>query len=204
MADWGAFTPWVQIPTSGCPEPIVNRALCDAAIEFCETTQAFIERVPLQTQVGQASYELLTDAGSSGMVLGAVLGTRSLSPVYTEALYNVYGDVWRTHTGKPQHYLSDNEDSLQVYPIPDETEAGTLTVAVRPNRNSSDWDDRLFERYGEIVADGALARLLAQLGTPWADANEAMRRRVLFVRGMNRVRAKVLTSFTPATLYAGL
>lgn len=204
MASWEAFAPWVQIPTSGCPEPVVKRALCDAAIEFCEFTHAFVEHHTLSAQIGQSQYDIDTDAGSSSMIIGVSLADRNLSPVYTEALYSVYGEIWRAHTGTPYHYLSDDENSLQVYPIPIADETGTLTLAVRPNRSSTEWDDRLFERYGEIVADGALARLLAQPGTPWADVNESLRRRVLFTRGMNRVRAKVLTSFTPATLNAGV
>jgi len=202
MATWLSFAPWVRPSVPGCPDPMIERAVCDAAIEFCEQTQAFVEAATLTTQVGKASYDVVSDAGVPGMVLSATLGNRTLHPVYVEVLSHSIGDTWRTDTGKPAYYLADFEDQVHVYPIPTEAETGTLTLAARPSRNDTEWDDRLFERYGEIIADGALARLLNQVSVPWSEPNAALQRRQRFQQGINKVRAKAFAAYTPAAVTA--
>lgn len=202
MAAWSAFAPWVKPLVPGCPDPMVERALCDAAIEFCELTQAFVQRATLRARNGRATYEVQSDDGIPGMVQGVTLADRVLSPVFIEALTNRYGEEWQNHTGTPRHYLADNEDTLRLYPIPEADETGTLTLTTRPGRADTQWDDRLYERYGEVVADGALARLLNQVSTPWAAPDLALQRRQRFMQGINKVRAKVASAYTPATIYA--
>lgn len=202
MAAWSAFAPWVKPLVPGCPDPMVERALCDAAIEFCEMTQAFTERVTLTTVVGTATYTVDSQAGVPGMVQAVTLDERVLAPVFLEALTNAYGEAWKDHTGTPRYYLGDNEDTLRLYPKPDVVETGTMTLAIRPSRTDTQWDDRLFERYGETIADGALARLFNQAATPWVDPSAALQRRQRFLQGINKVRAKAASAFTPATVYA--
>lgn len=201
MAPWLAFGPWIKPLVPGCPDPMVERAVCDAAIEFCEMTQAFTERATLRTRAGHSAYEVVSDDGIPGMVLGATLAGRTLAPVYLEALTNAHGEAWKDHVGAPQYYLGDAEDHLRLYPAPDADETGTLSIAIRPSRMDTQWDDRLLERYGEIVADGALARLLNQDSTPWHDPNAAMRRRVRFQQGINKIRLKVAAAHAPSTFY---
>jgi hypothetical protein len=203
MAAWADFFPWVKPSVPGCPDFAIERAICDAAIEFCEMTQAFQERASLKIKTGKATYPLSTNSGIPGMVLGVTGNNeRVLSPVYIEALTNAYGEEWKNHTGSPKHYLADDEDTLRLYPIPEADETGTLTVTTRPSRTDTEWDDRLFERYGEIIADGALGRLQLQVGTPWADTQSGSFRRTRFTQGVSKVRAKIQTGITPATLYA--
>jgi hypothetical protein len=204
MATWSAFAEWVRPLVPGCPDPLLERALCDAAIEFCELTQAFVERARFTTRIGKASYEVVSEAGVPGMVLGVTLAGRVLPPAYLDALTNARGEAWQDDSGAPTHYLADFEDQVRVYPAPDKVESGHLTLAVRPSRKDTSWDDRLYERYGEIVADGALARLLAQAATPWAQPKLAQLRRQDFMRGVNKVRAKVMAAYTPATVYASI
>jgi len=202
MALWSAFSPWVRPSVAGCPDPVIERALCDAAIEFCEITQAFVERAKFTSRVGKAAYEVISDSGIPGMVLGLTLNTRVLPPVYIDALTNARGEAWQDDTGTPKNYLGDFEDQVRLYPTPDISETGTITISTRPSRSDTDWDDRLYERYVETVADGALARLFGQHGAPWSDANAALYKRQCFMRGANKTRAKVMAAYTPATIYA--
>lgn len=203
MAAWSAFSPWIKPLVPGCPDPMIERAVCDAAIEFCEMTQAFQERAPLNIKANKSTYPLSSADGVPGMVLGVTgANEQVLSPVYIEALTNAYGEEWKNHTGDPRHYLATDEDNLRLYPIPLKDQTGTLTLSTRPSRTDTSWDDRLYERYGEIIADGALARLQVQVGTPWADVQSGTFRRTRFAQGISKVRAKVQTGMTPATIYA--
>lgn len=203
MAAWSAFASWVKPLVPGCPDPVVERAICDAAIEFCEMTQAFQERASLNIKTSKPTYPLTPSNGIAGMVLGVTgANERVIAPVYIDALTNAYGEEWKNHTGTPKHYLADDEDTLRLYPIPEADESGTLTIVTRPSRSDSEWDDRLYERYGEIIADGALGRLLLQTGTTWADPESGQFRRAKFQQGVSKVRAKIQTGMTPATIYA--
>lgn len=205
MAAWSAFFPWVKPSVPGCPDLAIERAICDAAIEFCEFTQAFVQTSTLKIRANVATYDLSTNSGIPGMALGASGNNgRPITPTYLEALMNARGEAWRNDTGDPINYVADSEDALRLYPIPTKDETGLITLAVRPSRSDTSWDDRLFERYAEIIADGALARLFDQANVNWSDGTLAAVKRAKFQRGMNKVRAKVLTAFTPATLYAEL
>lgn len=202
MTPWLSFGVWVKPLVPGCPDPMVERAVCDAAVEFCELTQAFTERLALTTTPGTATYTVDSQAGVPGMVQAVTLGERVLAPVFLEALTNAYGEAWKDHTGTPRYYIGDGEDQLRLYPTPDTAEVGTMTLAVRPGRSDTEWDDRLYERYGETIADGALARLFNQVSAPWVDPGAAMQRRQRFLQGINKVRAKVAAAYSPATVYA--
>lgn len=202
MAAWLDFGVWVKPLVPGCPDPMVERAVCDAAVEFCELTQAFTQRATLKVKAGRAEYEVVSDEGIPGMVQAVTVGDHVLPPVFMEALTNAYGEAWKDHTGTPRYYIGDGEDYLRLYPVPEADDTGTMTLALRPSRCDSCWDDRLYERYGEVIADGALARLLNQVSTPWVDPNAALQRRQRFMQGINKVRAKVASAYSPATAYA--
>lgn len=199
---WSAFLPWITPSVPGCPAPVAERAVCDAAIEFCEATQAFQAQVAVTTVIGTATYSLTTTAGVPAMIIGVKLGTRAIPPVYPEALTNSLGETWRDDTGAPQYYVADDESTLHFYPNPTEVETGTATLVIRPDRSATEWDDRLFQRYAEIIAYGALSRLYEQSSVPWADPNAALMKRQQFQRGINRIRARVFSGYTPATPYA--
>ena len=202
MTPWSAFAPWVKPLVPGCPDPMVERALCDAAIEFCEMTQAFTERATLRIKAGRPVYDVISDDGIPGMVQAVTIGEHALPPVFLEALTNAYGEAWKDHTGAPRYFIGDGEDQLRLYPIPDEDATGSMTLAIRPSRTDTQWDDRLYERHGETIAEGALSRLFNQNSTPWADPNAALQRRQRFLQGINKVRAKVAAAYSPATVYA--
>lgn len=205
MAAWSDFFPWVKPSVPGCPDLAIERAICDAAIEFCELTQTFVQRASLSIKANRSTYDLQTDAGVPGMVLG-VTGTnnRVIPPTYLDALMNARGEAWRNDTGPPSNYIADSEDVLRLYPTPVADESGTLTLAVRPSRTDTSWDDRLFERYAETVALGALSRLFGQVNVGWSDANLALLKRKEFMQGVSKARAKAQNAYTNATIFADL
>jgi len=202
VTPWTEYRTWIGPLVPGVTEPMLTRAVCDAAIEFCDMTQATIERFRFFAIPRSNQYELEVDCAKPGMVLGVTLGGRELKPVYLDALYNAHGEAWHDHKGTPEFYLGEDPDTLRVYPSPTTKESGFITVVVRPSRSSQGFSTQFFEHYGEIVSDGALARLLSQPNMPWHDPREAMNRRVLFQRGVNKVRARVMGGHTTATFYA--
>lgn len=199
MTPWSSYAPWVQPIVPGCPEPMVHRAICDAAVEFCEFTHAFTETGTLAVTAGRAAYEIDAGDGVPLMLLGVSAASTALAPTTIEQLMLRFGNTWRTHTGSPQAYLGDGEAVLHLYPIPDADLTLSLSVAIGPSRADIGWDDRLFERYGEIVGSGALARLLAQTSASWANPATASYHQMKFQRGMNKVRSRHLTSYVPIT-----
>ena len=204
MKLWSDYYPWVKPIVASCPDPIVDRALCDAAIEFCEMTQAFVENQTFKTKPGVSEYDTYTDSGLPAMVTAVTMANnRPLHPIYIDALTNAYGNSWQTVTGQPWYFLGFNEDSLVLYPTPIEVESGVMTLSSRPKRSATGWDPRLFERYGEIIAHGALGRLLNQTGTPWENRDAGAQRVVAFKQGINKVRAKTQAAYTTATVYPG-
>lgn len=198
---WSAYLPWINPSVPGCPAPIAERAVCDAAIEFCELTQAFRAQVALATVAGTAVYAVTAPSGLPAMILGVKLGTRDIPAVHAEVLTRSLGETWRDDTGAPQCFVADDETTLHFYPNPTAAETGTVTLALRPARDATEWDDRLYQRYAEIVSYGALSRLHDQVSAPWSDPQVAVLRRQLFLRGINKVRAKSLAGYTPAAPY---
>lgn len=153
----------------GCPDPVAEQALVDAAIYFCDHTNAIRYTADtFNTVVGQSLYDI--DVPTSQVfarVMYLTLDGYELHPV--ESTLQPLRDM---QDSKPtEYYVTQNESELQLnlYAAPDAVYPVSLQVALRPARNAKYVENDLFDYWSDAVVYGALSRLKAIPSQPYTD-----------------------------------
>lgn len=170
MADLSGIAKLVRIATPGCPDPLIDDAIIDAAIDFCRRTRAVTESLSLSTVVGQAAYPLATSAGTRASRVqrverGTIPLSESSKPVF-DANHHLRA------AGVASHYYLD-DDSLVLGPIPDAVDTLVLSVVVEPVIGATTVPDVLYNDWRRVIASGAKAILLATPKVPWQSLADA-------------------------------
>ena len=199
------FFPYVLPDVPGCPDPVVKLALVAAAHEFCRETLCWTEiQDPMPLVAGTSDYEIDMPSQALALTVRDVwLGTSRLAPVTMQALQRVMPD-WRTaSSSEPVYYNAAVErGSIRVFPIP--TNPAGLALVVRasyaPSMGANALPDFLGQRYMEVIAAGAKARLLIVPGTEWANAPLAGYYRQLFDAAITNARIEEAHDRVPGSV----
>ena len=159
----------------GCPEPLAQQAVVDAAIAFCERSLVVTTLLePVSVQAGVSDYELYLP---SQMVLAQVLQARfEGEQLQSEA--EAQATVART-SGTPRYFSSTRIDEgfvLTLVPTPDRNSTDGLLVkaATKPKRNATQLASILFDDWADAVVDGALAILYGTPDQPYSDETKGV------------------------------
>ena len=175
MKPLSAFYPRILPYLPGCPEPLVDQVLINAAIEFCESSLTLRQNLDaFNTIVGRAQYDL--DPPSSqhdiSRVMGVTLDGKELSPGMAEV---IRGDL-PTDEAKPRGFYTDRTDSvftLMLTPPPDEVYRVVVNVSLRPARAATQLDDDLYNIWIDPIVSGAIARAMQVPGQPFSNPAQA-------------------------------
>jgi hypothetical protein len=211
--------PLVRPHVAGCPNPLIVQELRMAAIEFCERTKMWRERKSVSIfrqdrAVTILDYAEIHEIESAEFNDGA--GTYPLAPVpfvSTDA-----EDRDATTEARPIYITQSSLDTVSVVPfatgtlivqaimkpqsLPKYGVSGTTTLQAIQNVIPT----VIASKYGETLAMGALARLLAIPGKRWGEPNLAMAKLTLFraeldrlsnfnIHGQHRASARVRSSW---------
>lgn len=199
MASYEAFFPYVMHEVPGAPEPLVVRAIRDAAIEFCEKSLILTrDHDPITVKAGVVDYDLEPPNGYLVIkIQKAWLDNNPLTPLAPDvvrdaSVYNRLFAAYQSAPSTPQAYLQKEERSVSVWPLPDKqyTKSLTMRVALKPTRSSSSVDDVLFEDYAEQIGSGALSKLMASANKPYTNLDMAAVHKSLFQQGINVARQR--------------
>lgn len=204
------FRQMVASYATTCPAPLIDQSVLQACSEFCRATHA-VQEVSAQTLVaGQVDYDVDVPVG---MLLTTVMAVwsnnRPLELVGTDEVR-----LGLAHVGDIGANLATRGDPtcvfqkvpsgsvLSVYPIPTTTYTNGLLVraAFEPLGSATQVDDILFDRYGDDIAYGAVARILELPDQPFSNPNAAQRFRRLFDASMDQARAVARTGQVRRTL----
>jgi hypothetical protein len=175
MADMRDVFPFIYEECPGAPDPAIMRAVRSAAIELLRDSRAQTQWTDaVQLIVDTEDYEIeLDDSYQLCGILEAKLDGQRVDP----APYSLT--------------QVDGAQAVKIYPAPGIVQSLELRVSVAPSYDSLTLRDDIFATYVETIAAGARARLQAQPGKPWSNANFAMLNGQRFTVGKNvaRVRA---------------
>lgn len=171
MKALSAFYPRILPHLPGCPEALVDQALVDAAIEFCDSSLVLRQSLdPFNTVVNIAQYDL--DAPSSqhdiNRVLSVTLDGKLLSPGMAEV---IRGDL-PTDKAKPRGFYTDRTDSvftLKLSPPPDDVYSVVVSVALSPARTATQLEDDLYNIWIETLTASTIARVMQIPGQPFSN-----------------------------------
>lgn len=170
MIDLDDFMPQILPKAPGCPVPAANIALLQAASEFCTRTRTWKDTTTIPVNDLD---DILFDPPDQSVVLDfeSVLFNDIKLEAKTTAWMDQCMRGWRRGniTGYPRFYTQMNHGTLRVAPI----ENGLLTVNVllKPSMDADQLPDYLFNEFSEVIAWGALGRLLSTPDQPFTDFN---------------------------------
>jgi hypothetical protein len=170
--------PRLLVDVPSCPDFTAKLALVDAAIAFCEKTNAWNEiQDPFTLIDGQDIYDIdvPTDA-QVARVMSVWSATRPLIPK-TMAQITALMPNWQSAVGSAPLYFNSSTSSTQVrvFPKPMQALRAPLTprVAYKPTLAATTLDDQLVNDYLQPLLIGAKSLLMLQRNKPWSDPQMA-------------------------------
>lgn len=169
MSTFDTFMTHVRPWAPGVSDPAAHKAIRLAAIEFCERTKLWKWEDTFDVTLEDCIGGIFTPAGSVIHDVETVIyGTKELLPRATRDLDRLVPG-WRTNEtggGIPAYYTQIDQGTLKLVPAA----AGTVTLVIRlkPEQEATDLPDFLGNEYREVIAWGALARLLTVPGQSYS------------------------------------
>lgn len=201
MVPLSSFSSRLLPTVLGCPEPLAEQALIDAAIEFCERSRLLVvELEPIKLRSGTADYELeLPLQTRLGHILGVWVDNTLLSsvPLLQAGRHATAG----TPTSFHATYV-DEALLLRVSPTPDASVIGSLhaKVSVVPTRTASSVMSVLFDEWVDVVVSGAQARIKQTPGQVFTDLQAGMLCEQKFRHACSAARAQTNTGRAVSSL----
>jgi hypothetical protein len=187
----------------GCPFPVIEKYVRDAAIEVCEKTLLWRYEQPsirLTPGLHNYPYEPPTEAEVYAFI-NVIIEDENDSwtkvyPITEEDLYDKYPN-WPDHDperlSRPQYIVHLNADEFGMALVPDDVHDYDLKmkVALKPLRTARGMDQTTLDEIEDVVIDGALAELYMLPEKAWTDKNAARYHKQQFISGMSDRRARV-------------
>ena len=193
----------------GCPPELAIREIRYAAMEFCEKT--LIHQVtldPISLKAGLSTYDIdAPDGHRVERIMKAWCKDKELTPVAPDMIptpegYNAKIPGVTVSKGTPVAYTQPTVDTAIFLPIPDQDyrAAVTMRVALVPLRTSTEFEDFIFEQWGEAIACGAKARLMITPGKPYSNTEAAGLNQQRYVSGVNDARQSAVRGYVRSSL----
>lgn len=184
---------------TGVAEIVAYDAVRNAAIEFCEESHWLQFSPTAQDGISnQAIYTIETPTDTRLVaVTSAWWNNNPILPRSPDQLESLFGQDWRTMTGDPSYYtrvdnnaatLNHAEMLVVPYPVSYEPAALTAILTICPLRDSTTCAGDLYERWMEVIAHGALARLQSTPRQSYSNDNQAAMHAKMFKAGISRAK----------------
>lgn len=158
----------------GCPDEVAIDALRDAAIEWCRGTY-MLTTAQLVTSVG-ATLTPAPGAGLEVIDVPSITVAGELVPVLP--LNSTEVDL--ASVEMPACTFSGWPGALTIHPTPAANVSASVVIVTCPTADAEEMPDVLWSRHREALISGAVARVLADDGVPWAKPGLAGAMRIRF------------------------
>lgn len=148
-----ALRPPVSAEAVDCPNPVVDRAIIDAARELCGAATVWQTTVTVDVTTAD-DYPLSVEDGEIDRPVG--------------------GPSVDGRTLHPDLYSYPDPRTLRIERWPNDPGSLTVTLALRPKRGVTEIPDGLASDYETALHAGALYRLLRMPGVAWSNPELAM------------------------------
>ncbi|HEY6509737.1 MAG TPA: hypothetical protein VIY56_17060 [Vicinamibacterales bacterium] len=149
--------PWC----AGAPEPLVQQALIDSAISFCEETN-IVRYItdPITRIAGVADYDLeLPQSTELARVIRVWWGK----------------GPYETPSGLPLNWQITDVGQITIFPTPENSidDPMFIEVSTTPTRSATVVADQLYSKWVEAVVGGAMYRICSQPDQPYTNLQNA-------------------------------
>ena len=166
----------ISIYVPGCPHPVIEQFVRDAAIKVCERTLAWrYEQPPIRLTPGVYDYPYEVPQGAEvHAFLSSSVNGMPIMPVTIEEIHQrviSWPSVAPEDRSRPRFVSQLDVDNFIVAPAPDDAEKYDLkmVVALKPLRTASGMDQTALDDLEDAIKHGALERLLTIPDKSWSD-----------------------------------
>lgn len=181
MATLSALHPYVVPHFPNVPEPAIDRAILDGAIQFCRDSLVWQESTdPILVIAGVAEYDVEPASNAEPIrVLAAVKAHAHLDRALLAG-----SDIAKI--GEATGFVQPAPRIVRLVSVPEEGASIVLRVALEPKATATTLDDSLVRYWKEPIAAAAKQRLALTYG----DINQAQIAEQQYQFGLARARAQ--------------
>lgn len=194
------FLPYVLPYAEKCPQLVARRAIRDTIIDIANRTQMTKLRIAMKTKKGHGTYEILMPYGVTvGMMDDVMYDGKPLKAINRPMLRQLYPDAdLNSLSGDPKYYYHTNSPIvLTVVPAPQEDgKLITCEVDVTFTREMNEFPEEYYTRHVELVAEGALSRILGMPAQTFTDLGMAAQWSNMYSAGIRELLLDAYRDFT--------
>lgn len=181
MATLSELHPYVVPHFPNAPEPAIDRAILDGAIQFCRDSLVWQESTdPIQAIAGVAEYDVEPVSNAEPIrVLAAAKAHAHLDRALLAC-----SDI--AQAGEVTGFVQPTPRIVRLVSVPEEGASIVLRVALEPKATATTLDDSLVRYWKEPIAAAAKQRLALTYG----DINQAQVAEQQYQFGLARARAQ--------------
>lgn len=181
MATLSALHPYVVPHFPNAPEPAIDRAILDGAIQFCRDSLVWQESTnPIQAIAGVAEYDVEPVSNAEPIrVIAAVKAHAHLDRALLAG-----SDI--TKVGEVTGFVQPAPRIVRLVSVPEEGASIVLRVALEPKATATTLDDSLVLYWKEPIAAAAKQRLALTYG----DISQAQIAEQQYQFGLSRASAQ--------------
>lgn len=166
------FLPYVEPSVNACPTMVALHHIRLAAIEFCDRSHVWQERLDILIADGfSTSYALpIDDQVEVSKLLDLEVKDGPNARPQEAVLVNALAGRRIVRRGCTELTAwTDNRRTLHVWPAPRLDAEIDLLVALKPSLTAFSFSDDVFAQYAQDIAGGALSMLYAMPRCDWSD-----------------------------------
>jgi len=194
------FAPFIRPEVQGCPDFLLERAVRDAATDFCRRTDVYLaEPEYIQISAGVNEYTVTIPSGTElNHIVDIYSDHIALNPVSFTELLKRLGD--ENTRGTSKFYAQRDNKDFYLAPIPAEKDTLRVLYSLKPTSSSTSIPDTIGKEYREIISHGALFRLQMMAGQPFSNPNFGAINRDLFEKEVGRTIRQSKYGFSGGSL----
>lgn len=184
---WADFIPLLAPHLPGCPDPSLKLYLASTAADFFARTYLWRDQIDaIYIAPNQVEYDLDADFGLVEDVISVIydempLLRTDLRLIATESL---------SETGDPRQFWVYADNSIRVFPTPEEHTVLKVFAVLKPNRSGTGVEDWIYETFADTIVSGTIAQLAMIPGKEWSDIALAGMHKGLFERAITNARIR--------------
>lgn len=204
MVEWSQFITELSPTVRGCPQPLMETALRNKAIDFFQKTRAWCQWLdPTTTIAGVRDYDFDTPARTD--VIRVEKATLDGAPIGV-ASYRQYTQDIQTTAQTTNALVAPDMKTFTLAVSPADGQIVKIMVSLVPSATAIGIDDSMYPQYRFNLLDGARSELLMMTNVPWSDLklgsiyearfNQAVNDAVIDTwKGGTSVRPRTVASF---------
>lgn len=178
MVNLDIFKSRIHLWVPGAPAPLVEAAIIDATIQFCEDTQVLqVVPDPQDLRAGYDEYDI--DPVYPGMTLSRVLKVW----YGTSEIKAYWGPTW---------WEVVDPKTLRIHPMPDTSTARSeplmMRLALKPERNAVQLPDEFARDWLDGIVGGAVMRLAMTPDQPYSSDVNAQKGAAMYTLWKGKAR----------------